>query len=198
MQQQSKHTLVISATNSTGQTIQFKLSIGPSSDSPGRDLKPMSAVSYRSLSTNSSPSRIVIMCRAHLPADHLCPSCHQAVEIVDHFLACPHPRWQNIWKELHNLLHQHQIKNSVSHIFHEMFAYGLYQGCQAPMPISFHHLPTDLDALYSTQEQIRWWQLYYGCITFSKLLEQYHPQLNSNIIWQRLPRWFGRPYSRSG
>jgi len=77
-----------------------------------------------------------------------------------------------------------------------MFAYGLYHGCQAPMPISFHHLPTDLDTLYSTQEQMGWWQLYYGCITplWLELLQQHHPQLNSNIylakitalVWQAI------------
>jgi len=29
---------------------------------------------------------------ASLSQDQLCPSCHQAAETVDHFLACPHPK----------------------------------------------------------------------------------------------------------
>jgi len=42
--------------------------------------------------------------------EQLCPSCHQAVETADHFLACPHLGQQQIWKELHELLYQHQQK----------------------------------------------------------------------------------------
>jgi len=46
--------------------------------------------------------------------DNLCPLCHQACETAKHFLACPNLGWQQIWKELHDLLYQHQIKNAVS------------------------------------------------------------------------------------
>jgi len=127
-------------------------------------------------------------------AEKLCPSCHQAAETVDHFFACPHPGQQQIWKELHKSLHHHQINNSVSNIFHDMYAYGLYHGCLAPTHLTFHHLPTDLEALYLTQAQIGWCQLYYGRLTplWAELIQQHHPQINSNIyltkcttlVWQ--------------
>jgi len=121
-------------------------------------------------------------------ADHLCPSCHQAVETVDHFLACLHPGCQQIWKELHELLYCHQIQNTVSNVFYEMIAYGLYQGHQAPTHLKFFHLPHDLHALYSAQEQLGWKQLYYGCLTpiWSELLQQYHPQINSIIYFAKI------------
>jgi len=35
--------------------------------------------------------------------EQLCPSCHQSVERVEHFLAYPHPNHQQVWKELHCL-----------------------------------------------------------------------------------------------
>jgi len=58
--------------------------------------------------------------------DKLCPSCHQMAKIVEHFLACPHPGCQQIWKELRESLHKHQIHNLITNIFYVMFAIGLY------------------------------------------------------------------------
>jgi len=69
---------------------------------------------------------------------------------------------------------------------------------QATTHLTFHHLPNELHALFSAQEQLGWKQLYYGCLTplWSELLQQYHPQINSRIylakvitlIWQAMLR----------
>ncbi len=67
--------------------------------------------------------------------NHVCPSCWQAIEMADHFLACRHPARQQIWKEMHDSLFQHQIKHDVSNIFHDILAFGLYQGWQEPTTI---------------------------------------------------------------
>jgi len=55
---------------------------------------------------------------------HLCLSCHQAPENNNHFFACPHLDWQQIWKALHNLLHKHQITHGFSNMFHNILAFG--------------------------------------------------------------------------
>jgi len=41
---------------------------------------------------------------ASISQDHHCPSCHQAAETVDHFLACQHPNQVRVWKDLHEQL----------------------------------------------------------------------------------------------
>jgi len=111
---------------------------------------------------------------------HLCPSCNQQPETVKHFLTCPHPAQQQVWKDLHEALHKHQIQNGVSNIFHDILAYGLYQGCQAPTQLTFHHLPHNISNLYQSQERLGWKQLYYGqfATQWIPLLTHYHPQLN--------------------
>jgi len=78
--------------------------------------------------------------------------------------------------------------------FHEMLAYGLYHGWNAPTQITFQHLPHDLHLLYSTQAHLGWKQLYYSCFMplWICLLNHHHPQLNGSIyltkiitlIWQ--------------
>jgi len=132
---------------------------------------------------------------------HLCPSCNQHPETVEHFLTCPHPARQQVWTELHEALHKHQIQNSVSNIFHETLAYRLYQGHQAPTSLHLHHLPHDLAQLYQSQERLGWKQLYYGrfVIQWIPILTQYHPQLNglhyitkiAVLIWQSVLKVWG-------
>ncbi len=69
--------------------------------------------------------------------DNSCPSCWQAPKTPAHFLACTHHERTHIWKELHDQLQQHQIKNNISTIFYDLLAFGLYQGRQAPHNITF-------------------------------------------------------------
>jgi len=126
--------------------------------------------------------------------NHVCPSCWQATETVDHFLACRHHAQQQIWKELHKSLFQNQTKHEVSNVFHDILVFGLYQGWQEPTTIQTHHLPTDLNNLYSSQHRMGWKQLYYRWFTplWHDLLQTYHPQVNGNhyctkilqLIWQ--------------
>jgi len=94
--------------------------------------------------------------------DHYCPSCWQHPETPDHFLACTHHEWAQIWKELHEQLHQHQIKNNISNIFYDLMAYGLYNGRQALHTIKLHHLPQDIQEMQEQQQQVGWAQIYYG------------------------------------
>jgi len=125
---------------------------------------------------------------------HLCPSCHQAPETTEHFLACPHLDWQQIWNELHELLHKHQISNGISNGFHDLLSFGLYQCHQAPTHLTFNHLPHGLHHLFQAQEQLGWKQIYHGCLSqlWIQLLGQYHPQVNGThymaksvtLIWQ--------------
>jgi len=132
---------------------------------------------------------------------HLCPSCNQQPETVKHFLTCPHPAQQQVWKDLHEALHKHQIQNGVSNIFHDILAYGLYQGCQAPTQLTFHHLPHDISNLYQSQERLGWKQLYYGWFAtqWIPLLTHYHPQLYGLhyitmvvvLIWQSVLQVWG-------
>ncbi len=121
--------------------------------------------------------------------DHICPSCQQAAGTVNHFLACWHHDQQQIWKELlHKSLFHHQIKHSVSNVFHDILAFGLYQGQQEPTTIQHHDLPDDLNELYLTQEWMGWKQLYYGWITplWHDLLQKYHLQVNGNHYYVKI------------
>jgi len=128
--------------------------------------------------------------------NHLCPSCHQVAKTVAHFLVCPHPVCQQIWNDLH----QHQLKNAVSNVFYEIFAYGIYQGRQAPTTISHHHLPSDLNDLYLIQDQLDWKQLYYGWLTplWHTLLHKYHLQINGKNYYMKILTLIWRPPLRSG
>jgi len=113
--------------------------------------------------------------------EHLCPSCHQAAKTSEHFLACQHPMWQQVWKDLHDKLHKHQIHHSVSMVFHDMFAYGLYWGWQAYTNLDFSHLPYNLSTLFSNQEGFGWKQLYYSQLMplWIALVNLCHPQVNA-------------------
>jgi len=116
------------------------------------------------------------------------------METPDHFLECRHPARQQIWKELHESLFQLQLKHDISNIFHDILAFGLYQGRQEPTTIQLHHLPQDFNNLYLAQHKMGWKQLYYGWLTpiWHELLHTYHPQVNGNhyctkilqLIWQ--------------
>jgi len=114
-----------------------------------------------------------------------CPSCRQTAETVDHFFACCHHDRQKIWKDLHKQLYKHQIKNSVSNIFHDLLAAGLYHGCSEPTHITFHHAPNNILQLHQQQEQLGWRQLYYGCMSPSWVtgLQAYHTQLNGTTYY---------------
>jgi len=120
--------------------------------------------------------------------DWLCSLCGQSAKTVAHFLACPHPDCQQIWKELHDSLHKHQIQNSISNIFHGILAFGLYHGHQAPTDLKFCHLPHDLTELYCRQESLGWKQLYYGHLTLMwiSLLGHYHPQINGKTYFTKV------------
>jgi len=126
--------------------------------------------------------------------EHLCPSCRQAAETVDHFFECQQQERATIWKELHDHLQQHQIKNTVSNTFHDLLAYGLYQGRSEPTDITFHHAPADIKQLYQAQERLGWRQLYYGRISPLWIIgiQTHHQQVNGThyyaqglkLIWK--------------
>jgi len=117
--------------------------------------------------------------------EHTCPSCRQTTETVDHFFSCSHHDQQQIWKNLHEQLYKHQIKNSVSNIFHNLLAAGLYHGHIEPTAIVFHHAPHKILQLSQHQEQLGWQQLYYGWVSPSWIagLQAYHPQLNGTTYY---------------
>ncbi len=94
--------------------------------------------------------------------DKTCPSCRQAAETVDHFLSCPHVERTSVWKELHKKLQKHQIKHTVSTVFHNLLAFGLYTARSAGTNISFHHAPCNIQTLFEQQARLGWRQLYYG------------------------------------
>ncbi len=116
-----------------------------------------------------------------------CPSCRMEDETVDHFFACHHHDRQQIWKNLHEQLHQHQIKQSVSNTFHDLLSLGLYLGRGESTLITFHHAPHDIIQLYRSQEQLGWRQLYYGRVSPAWIqgLQTHHPQINGTLYYAR-------------
>jgi len=118
---------------------------------------------------------------------HYCPSCQQHPKTPAHFLACTHHDWVQIWKELHNQLHQHQIKNNISNIFYDIMAYGLYTGHQALHTIQLHHLLQDIQDMQEQQQQIGWTTIYYGWIspTWAQVLQNHHPQVNAVLYYDK-------------
>ncbi len=110
-----------------------------------------------------------------------CPSCQQEPKTPAHFLACTHHEQTHIWKELHDQLQQHQIKNNISTIFYDIMAFGLYQGRQATHNINLHHLPQDIKDLQEKQQSVGWTQIYYGRLppTWVQALQTHHPQVNA-------------------
>jgi len=128
----------------------------------------------------------------------ICPSCRQFDETVDHFLECRHHDHQLIWKDLHEQLHKHQIKNSVSNIFYDLLAAGLYQGCGEPTHITFHHAPNNILQLHQQQELMGWRQLYYGRVSPSWIagLQAYHPQINGTQYYTQCVTYIWRAILR--
>jgi len=114
-----------------------------------------------------------------------CPSCRQTEETVDHFFACRHNDRQQIWKDLHEQLYKHQIKNSVSNIFHDLLATGLYHSRGEPTHLTFNHAPNDILQLHQQQESMGWRQLYYGRVSPSWIggLQDHHPQINGTLYY---------------
>jgi len=64
---------------------------------------------------------------------HQCPSCHSHSEMVQNFLACPHPDCIKIWEEMHQHLLKHCFKHDLQANYHEILTYGLQQGHQTPI-----------------------------------------------------------------
>jgi len=116
-----------------------------------------------------------------------CPSCRTESETVDHFFACRHHDRQQVWKNLHEQLHLHQLKQSVSNTFHDLLALGLYLGRDEPTAITFQHAPHDITQMHQLQEQLGWRQLYYGRISpaWIKGIQTYHPQTNGTLYYAR-------------
>jgi len=95
-----------------------------------------------------------------------------------------------VWKDLHEKLHQHQVQNTISNIFHDL----LNTAHNAPTTIVLHHLPHDIQALHDQQEHLGWKQLYYGWLLpqWIHVLQTHHPQINGimyyskciKLIWQ--------------
>jgi len=96
-------------------------------------------------------------------SNHLCPSCHSAPETVTHFLSCPHPDHQALWKELDANLLKHFLCQQITSNHYDLFKYGLLQGHTnliSPDPqITFTE---QLQALCTEQSHLGWKQLYYG------------------------------------
>jgi len=116
-----------------------------------------------------------------------CPLCRTEDETVDHFFACRHQDRQHVWKNLHEQLHRHQLKHSVSNTFHDLLSLGLYSGRGEPTTITFQHAPYDVIQLYQRQEQLGWRQLYYGRISPAWItgIQSYHPQTNGTLYYTR-------------
>jgi len=136
------------------------------------------------------------MCRVPCLLEHLCPSCHQTAETVDHFLACAHSTCQQVWKELHEVLHKHQIHHTVSNVFFNMFVYGLYHGQQAPTNSYLQSSPSwppnsVLCSRTSRMETATLWMTHTFWIT---LLDFYQPLVNGlqyftkvvTVTWQAI------------
>ncbi len=81
----------------------------------------------QNLSTNGFLYKIVTKFIVLSLTIHACPPCHSALEMVPHFLPCPHLECQAIWKELDDQLH-----HLINCTYHNLFHYSLLQGHQVP------------------------------------------------------------------
>jgi len=99
-------------------------------------------------------------------SNHLCPSCHSAPETVIHFISCPHPERQALWKELDDQLQKYFLHHQINLTYHDIFQHGLLQGWNAPSRFDLRPtLMEPLQNLYKAQSSLGWQQLYYGCLS---------------------------------
>ncbi len=79
----------------------------------------------------------------------------------------------------------HQIKHSISNIFHKLLAAGLHHGQSEPTTIVFHHAPKDIQQLSEYQEWLGWWQLYYRSVSTPWIdsIQAHHPQINGTTYY---------------
>jgi len=121
-------------------------------------------------------------------------------ETANQFLTCRHPNREQILKDLYEHLHKHQLHHIISNIFHDLLAFRLYQGWQAPTDLLMHHLPTDLQVLYDKQQYLGQWHH----TTDTSLPPGSHPLRHITyklMEWCTMPNvlhWFGKQSSKSG
>jgi len=81
---------------------------------------------------------------------HSCPSCCQTTETNDHFLSCQHDSRLQVWKDLHEQLHQHQIKHTISNIFHDLLALAsILAGANPPISCFITYCMTSMYSMIS-------------------------------------------------
>jgi len=132
-------------------------------------------------------------------SDHSCPSCHSAPETTAHFLSCPHPDRQAIWKELDDQLLKYFLHHQIESTFHDLFQYGLIIGRQGTLGFDPRpQLSESLHVLHDAQSSLGWQQLYYGRLSpqWVMLHNKSHPDINGlhyftkyvTLIWQAILR----------
>jgi len=121
-------------------------------------------------------------------ADHFCPSCQQSQETVQHFLTCPHPTRQVVWKELHQQILKYSTTHMISTQLQDLIAYGLYHGRQAEPPFAISISNPNLQKIFDEQQQLGWQQLYYGRLTptWATTCTTLHPTVNGNHFFAQV------------
>jgi len=106
-------------------------------------------------------------------------------ETMAHFLQCPHPDRIAVWTKVHQLLHKQADAHEISPTLHNLFTYGLYQGCQATTTIQPNSSRLELYSLFTAQQQLGWAQFYYTCLVpqWAIMCNSYHPTVQGTSYY---------------
>jgi len=122
-----------------------------------------------------------------LSAEQLCPSCQGMTETAQHFLACPHINFQQIWKDLHQELQKHAFCHNLDHLLHDLLAHGLCQGHQSTETFSITQAIQNYPQVYTNQQSLGWKQLFYGQYSTQWIdsCTAQHPHINSTHYYAK-------------
>jgi len=107
--------------------------------------------------------------------------------MVQHFLACLYLNWQKVWKELHQNIQKHSIKNYICSKLYNLIEYGLYQGHLTQPQFSPTITPTTQQT-NQVQTQLGWQQMYYSRYLpwWIELCTSHHPNTNSTHYFAKI------------
>ncbi len=122
------YTLTTLPVNFIGQYLHWRQSIGLSFIWPSNVSMNQNATHYPSLYTNGYHAQSSLV-------DQICPCAIMQSKLLLTFLLWA-PRQLQIWKDLPEQLHKHQLQKAISSILHDLLAFG-----SAPTNLLLHHMP---------------------------------------------------------
>jgi len=122
------YTLTTLPVNFIGQYLHWRQSIGLSFIWPSNVSMNQNATPYPSLYTNGYHAQSSLV-------GQICPCAIMQSKLLLTFLLWA-PRQLQIWKDLPEQLHKHQLQKAISSILHDLLAFG-----SAPTNLLLHHMP---------------------------------------------------------